>query len=131
MKILLIEPRKPPRPLDIKDDLTAMQRLVGGTIQALYPFDERVALICNDDGKLLGLPPNRALCRPNGEIYDVLVGPFFLCATPPDSDSFESLSDEQIARFSQLFRTPKTFAQIGNTLFCVPENESKEEKHHD
>lgn len=38
-----------------------MQEIVGGTIQVLYPFAEPVALVCNDEGKLLGLPLNRAL----------------------------------------------------------------------
>ena len=78
MKILLIEPQKRPRPHDIPNDLVSMQALVGGTIQAVYPFDEPVALICHEEGKLLGLPQNRALRHPDtGEIYDIICGTFF------------------------------------------------------
>lgn len=67
-----------------------MQAVVGGLIQAVYPFEEAVALVCNDDGKLLGLPLNRALREPEtGRIYDVVAGVFFLCAAPPDSDHFD------------------------------------------
>lgn len=81
MHILLVEPQKRPRLHDIPGDLTSMQALVGGAIQAVYPFDEPVALICHEEGKLLGLPQNRALRHPDtGEIYDIICGTFFLCA---------------------------------------------------
>ena len=61
MKVLLIEPGRVPRPTDVGDNLESMQKAVGGLIQAVYPFEEPVALICNEDGKLLGLPLNRSL----------------------------------------------------------------------
>ena len=63
---------------------------VGGPIQAIYPFPEPVALICHEEGKLLGLPLNRALRDKDGEIYDIIAGPFFLCGAPPDCDIFTS-----------------------------------------
>ena len=50
--------------------MESMQQLVGGLIQVLYPFrDAEVALICNDEGKLLGLPFNRALRDERGATY--------------------------------------------------------------
>lgn len=104
MKILLIEPEKIPRPLEIEPSLKSMQQLVGGSIQAVYPFEELVALICHEEGKLLGLPLNRTLRSPEtGEIYDIIAGPFFLCSAPPDSDHFESLTDEQLERYTKRF----------------------------
>ena len=104
MKILLIEPGKVPRSLEIDPSLESMQKLVGGPIQAVYPFEELVALICHEEGKLLGLPLNRALRSPEtGEIYDIIAGPFFLCSAPPDSDHFESLTDEQLERYTKRF----------------------------
>ena len=72
MKILLVEPGKVPRPAEIAPSLEAMQKVVGGSIEAVYPFDEPVALICNEEGKLLGLPLNRSLRHPDtGAIYDI------------------------------------------------------------
>ena len=110
MKILLIEPEKIPRPLEIEPSLKSMQKLVGGPIQAVYPFEEPVALICHEEGKLLHLPLNRALRSPDtGEIYDIIAGDFFLCAAPPDSENFESLTDDQLGRYAQIFRTPEMF----------------------
>ena len=59
MQVVIVEPEKKPVVQNIDDTLTSMQQIVGGTIQAVYPFEEPVALICNDEGKLLNLPLNR------------------------------------------------------------------------
>ena len=61
MNVLLVAPMEPPRRVDIENSLESMQAVVGGLIQAVYPFDEPVALVCNDEDKLLGLPLNRCL----------------------------------------------------------------------
>lgn len=47
MKILLIEPGKKPMGKEINGSLESMQEAVGGLIQAVYPFEEEVALVCN------------------------------------------------------------------------------------
>ena len=61
MNVLMIQPGAQPRQTEIGEGLSAMQAAVGGPIQAIYPFPEPVALICHEEGKLLGLPLNRAL----------------------------------------------------------------------
>lgn len=76
MRILLVEPGKRPVLKEIDGSLKSMQEIVGGTIQVLYPFTEPVALICNDERKLLGLPLYRALRDSEGHIYDVIAGTF-------------------------------------------------------
>ena len=97
MRVLIVEPLKMPYEREIDGNLASMQEVVGGYIQAIYPFeDEEIALVCNDEGKLIGLPFNRALKDEEGSIYDVVVGTFFLCKAPADSENFESLTDEQI-----------------------------------
>lgn len=106
MTVLLVEPGKVPRRAEIGDDLKSMQEVVGGLIQAVYPFEEPVALICHEEGKLIGLPLNRLLLDENGSVYDVVAGTFFLCAAPADSENFESLSEEQINRYTDYFRYP-------------------------
>ena len=112
MRILLVEPGKAPRPTEIGDGLESMQVVVGGSIQAVYPFEEPVALVCNDEGKLLGLPLNRVLRLDSGEIYDVIAGTFFLCAAPLDSDRFASLTEEQIARYAERFHAIELFPEV-------------------
>ena len=111
MKVLLIEPGKPPRQAIIPQTLEAMQKAVGGLIQAVYPFDDPVALICNEEAKLEGLPLNRALRDENGNIYDIIAGTFFLCGAPPDSEDFTSLTDEQLAHYSNRFRFIEFYIQ--------------------
>ncbi|MBS5134450.1 MAG: DUF3846 domain-containing protein [Oscillospiraceae bacterium] len=118
--VLVVEPLRAPYSRELPDTLEDMQKLVGGTIQAIYPFEEPVALICNDEGKLLGLPPNRALRDENGVLYDIVCGTFFLCAAPPDSDSFESLTEEQLAQYEKRFRIPEVFLRLNGQLLCLP-----------
>ena len=47
MNVLLVVPMEPPRRVEIENSLESMQAVVGGPIQAVYPFDEPVALVCN------------------------------------------------------------------------------------
>ena len=110
LQVLLVKPGEYPENIEIPDSLEAMQGLVGGLIQMIRPFEDEVVLICNDEGKLMGLPPNRVLRHPEtGEIYDVVVGTFFLCAAPADSENFESLTEEQIQRYTKYFSTLEFF----------------------
>ena len=120
MQVVIVEPEKKPVVQNIDNTLTSMQQIVGGTIQAVYPFEEPVALICNDEGKLLNLPLNRALRDSNGAIYDIVAGPFFLCAAPVDSDRFECLTDEQVQIYLERFATPEQFIMVNGDIFVLP-----------
>ena len=105
MKILVIKPMEAPFVKHISGSLNSMQKIVGGTIQAIYPFENpEIALICNDDGKLINLPLNRALYDKDGKLFDIVAGTFFLCRAPADSENFESLTDEQIKTYREQFK---------------------------
>ena len=119
MRILLVEPGKKPVLKKIDGSLRSMQEMVGGTIQVLYPFEESVALICNDEGKLLGLPLNRALRDEDGHIYDIVAGTFFLCGAPEGSDSLEDLTEQQAVYFRDQFLHPQIFAMMEGKLICL------------
>lgn len=126
MRILKVEPGKKPKTVEISNVLKAMQRVVGGPIQAVYPFEEPVALIANEEGKLLGLPLNRALREPeSGQIYDIVAGTFFLCGAPPDKENFASLSEEQLQRYAQEFAVPELFLNVNGQLVVLPCGEWK------
>ena len=104
MNVLVIEPYKEPYEKEINGKLKTLQGFVGGLIQVLYPFeDEHIALICNDEGKLLGLPLTRALRDENGDIYDIIAGTFLICSAPPDSENFAGLSEEQMQKYKKKF----------------------------
>ena len=120
MQIVIVEPQKKPMVQNIDDGLEAMQKIVGGTIQAIYPFAEPIALICNDEGKFLNLPLNRALRDSMGNVYDIVAGTFFLCAAPADKDNFASLTEEQVQTCLKRFAVPEQFIQVGDAVFVLP-----------
>ena len=100
MKVLVVEPQKPCRVQEI-ESLPDMQQLVGGNIEAVYPFQEPVALVCNADGKLLGLPMNHPLLDKDYLPYDIIRGTFFVAGL--GQQDFVSLTDEQIQRYKSLY----------------------------
>lgn len=120
MRVIVVEPKKKPMVQDIGSDLESMQKIVCGSIEAVYPFDEPVALICNEEGKLLNLPLNRALRDDVGGVYDIISGTFFLCAAPPDSDCFTSLTDQQVKTYMERFSVPEMFLNVGGEMFVLP-----------
>ena len=61
LSVLQISPGQYPKQVEISDKLKALQQAVGGSIGATYPFDDPVAIVYNDDGKLMGLPLNLSL----------------------------------------------------------------------
>ena len=120
MRVIVVEPKKKPTAQDIGSDLESMQKIVGGLIEAVYPFDEPVALIANEEGKLLNLPLNRALRDDEGNVYDIISGTFFVCAAPPDSEHFAGLSDQEIKTYMERFAMPEMFLNVGSELFVLP-----------
>ena len=58
INVLLIKPMQEPQAVSILSDLETMQSLVGGLIEEIMPFDEEIAIICNEEGKLDGLVVN-------------------------------------------------------------------------
>ena len=120
MQVIVVEPKKKPMVQDIGSDLASMQKIVGGSIEAVYPFADPVALICNEEGKLLGLPLNRALRDDEGNVYDIISGTFFHCAAPPDSNHFAGLTDQQVKTYMERFATPEMFLNVGGDLFVLP-----------
>ena len=119
MKVLVVEPERRPEVREIDGSLKAMQDIVGGLIQPIY-LDDPVALVCNDEGKLMNLPANRALRDRDGQMYDIVCGTFFLCGAPADCDHFTSLTPERIERYYERFYTPEMFWGMDGQIVCLP-----------
>lgn len=102
MTVLLVKPGLEPEVMDIDSGLESLQEAVGGDIAATYPYEDPVAIICNDNGKIMNLPLNRALRDENGEIYDIIAGNFLIVGLT--EEDFGSLSDELIEKYRFLFR---------------------------
>lgn len=120
MQIVMVEPGKAAYAMELGHSLKAMQQAVGGAIQILYPLEEPVALVCHEEGKLLGLPPNRGLWDEEGRLYDIVCGPFFLCGAPPQSDRLEGLTEGQARALLERFGRPELFVRVGEEILCLP-----------
>lgn len=94
MNVLVVEPGYAPYEKEI-NGLNEMQETVGGLIQAIYPYEEEVAVVCNEEGLLLGLDFNRVV--PGG--YGPIVGTFFICGL--GEEDFCSLTQQQMEKFKK------------------------------
>mgnify|MGYP000659418934 FL=1 len=111
MKVLIVEPGKYPREADIEHTLEAEQAVVGGTIQAVYPWRDSACIVCNDNGIAENLPLNRML----GD-YDIIHGTFFVCGLT--RDDFTDLTPQQMKHYEEMYHDPQLFFLLGKTL-CV------------
>ena len=101
MNVLVVEPGYLPYEkeiLDSADHLEQMQAIVGGLIEPIYPYHEEVAIVCNEEGLINGLPFNRSV--PGG--YGGVFGTFFICGL--GEEDFCSLPPELMERFKKELR---------------------------
>ena len=97
IKILLKKVGKDPEVIEIRNTLEEKQRLVGGLIEVI-PYDD-LLLICNEEGKLLNLPPNLIF------EYDYIAGDCFLAGDDFENGDFKSLTDEEIATYTNKLKS--------------------------
>ncbi len=115
--VVLVEPGKLARIAEIGTSLAELQAAVDGNIQAFYPYEEQVCIVCDDEGKLFGKPFNRAVYGEDGDIMDIIAGTFFVCdcSTP----SFGSLNTEQQKKYLAEFKYPESFIRINDEIKAV------------
>ena len=116
--VLVVEPQKEPYMKTISDTLESLQKEVGGYIQAVYPWDNPVGIICDEEAKLKGSPLNRSLRDEDGEIADIIAGTFMVVGL--GEENFTSLNDTEAKKFASVFKTPETFIRINDRIFVVP-----------
>lgn len=127
MNVVLVEPNKEARIVKIDNTLKAMQGTVGGYIEAVYPYDDNVAIVCNEEGKIAGLPLNRALKDADGKVYDVIAGTFFISGLT--EYNFGSLTEEQTDFFLAKFKQPEMFVCLEDEIISIPlEHKNSERK---
>ncbi len=102
MKVLIVEPGKHPRTADIEHTLEAMHAIVGGYLEAVHPWQDPVALVCDEDGLYKDKAWNRIIHR------DLAIkGTFFICGI--DGDDFSDLPDDLMEKYRQLLYHPQHF----------------------
>ena len=98
LKGLLVKPYELPEEIELDDSLEAKQNLVGGYIECVdFLKDNNVIFICNEEGKINGMPLNRDIG------YDIIAGPFLILGNYYENGDFKSLTDNQIMHYKKVF----------------------------
>lgn len=112
MKVLICEPGKYAHPAEIGEDITDLQKIVGGYIEATYPWQDHAAIVCNDSGLIEHLP----LCRMIDK-QTAIAGTFFICGL--SESSFTSLTNAQLEHYMEMFQKPEFFFLLNDNLCSI------------
>lgn len=121
MTVVCVEPGKPAYAKTISTGLESLQHEVGGYIEATYPWEDEAAIICNEEGKITGLPLNRSLSDDEGNMYDVIVGSFIIAGL--GEEDFCSLTPEQADKYTEMFKTPETIFLLNGEIKAFPSDD--------
>ena len=123
MKAIIMKPGKYGEAKDIDPTYNNLCNLVGGYIEMTYPFMEaNLAVISNEESKLLDLSPNRAARWEDGTIADIYCGPMVVVGLDDDGE-FRSLTDEEENLIMEKWGRPEDKDDWGGTKpnmsFCI------------
>lgn len=118
MDVLLVRPNMYPQPVQIGCELEDLQKAVGGDIQAVYPYEDPVALVMDEEAKLTGKDLNRALRDEDGNMYDIIAGDFLVVGL--GEENFASLSPQLMEKFEKEFHQPEMFVRMGRSIMALP-----------
>lgn len=118
MKVLMVEPEKKPYVKELAGDLQSMQKAVEGLIECVYPYMDPVGIVCNEEGKMLGLPLNRAIYSDTGEMVDIIAGNFFV--TGLEGEEFADLTDALLDKYMKMFQSPELFINLNGKIMAIP-----------
>ena len=126
MTVIACYPGKTAQVVEIDGSLKGMQKIVGGYIEQICPFEDPVAIICNEEGKLNRMELNRAVYAETGEMIDIIAGPMFICSL--GEEDFTSIRGEMLEKYMEKFKHPEVFVKIGNDILAmkIPEKQQQE-----
>lgn len=118
IKVLCVKPEQAPEVIELENTIEAMQEMVGGYVEEIRTFGDPVVLICNEDGKCMGLPLNRMLYDDrSGRPYDILSGTFLVAGIK--RDGFCSLSDDMLRKYEKMYHDPEVFYRTKDGVMMV------------
>lgn len=107
---------------DIGDDLKSHQMFVGGYIENVCLANGvargrqfSIDMICNEDGKILHLPPTISLSY-SDNVFDMICGSFFICIGDDETGEYVSLNDKLIKIIKSYFEFPSFCCAVGEQL---------------
>lgn len=127
MNVLIVEPGKVPYEADIDSGLKSMQAVVGGLIETFYPSaDDPVVIICNEEGKINGMELNRAIYNEDGEMAEIMAGPFFMAGL--GEEDFADLPPDMMAKYKEQFKHPEKFVLLAGEILAVKQPIPQQDK---
>ena len=130
IRVVYVEPGEYARVVDIGNTLQDLKNAVGGYIEVFNLKDSpdigEICVVCNEEGKLDGLTPCRAIYGDKEKIVDVICGPFFICGS--HGESFASLDEKQIEHYIEKFRYPERFSFGRDSVQAVPYDPQRDRK---
>ena len=107
LKAIVIKPGTFAKVKDINPTYSALRSLVGGNIEMTYPFeDEYLAVISNEEAKILALPPNRAARRADGSVIDIYCGTMVVVALAQEGE-YRDLTRREAKTVLQMWGPPE------------------------
>lgn len=103
---LVVKPGELPCVKEIGTDYKSLFCLVEGPFEGFTLDYDGVDILCNQYGKVLGLPSNRAILDSEGNPCDVIAGTFIVIGAPEDSEEYRSLTTKEIQKYYKLFWNP-------------------------
>lgn len=119
IKVIFCEAGKRARMLETDNNLGCFQKLVGGWIEEFMPFEDEVAIVCNEEGKVNRLPLNRAITDEDGQMLDIIAGDFFICYAPVESEKWLDLPPELEKKYMEKFFLPEDFFKEDGKIKAV------------
>ena len=117
MRILVVAPNERPKRVEIPHTLDEMQRVVGGHIQAVYPWSDLVALVCDEEGLINGKHLNRYVMPGM-----VIAGTFFICGL--GEEDFTDLPDDLVEKYERMLYHPQAFVRVNDDIIAIGEDGS-------
>ena len=103
VRVLVVQTnRLKPWDVYIYDTLAGMQQTVNGSIEYFEPWNDNVAIVCNEEGKINGMRPNRKVYSESGRLLDIIYGDFFIIGVDDEGGNV-SLTDEQVNKYMTMF----------------------------
>lgn len=104
LTVVMVEPHKAPYVTKIDDELSALQKAVGGYIEVVGN-GYGTLIICNEEGKLKGLEGNRRI----RDGSSIIAGTFFIVGE--DGENFRSLTGSETVKYMDRFAEPEDISQ--------------------
>ena len=125
IKVLMVEPGKKAYEKEIGTNLEDIYATLDcDCFEVFYPYEDLVVIVHDDEGKINGSRPNRAIYGENGEMIDIICGKFFICDC--STSSFKSLPDNMMEKYKRQFLLPERFVRINGEILAMKYDPSKE-----